>query len=239
MKNFRKITLGALLATVTIIGFYSCNSDNNETGVNSNSTEEISVKTNSVNLVYVSTDLITEDLLDLGVSGINVNNHEISFNTFNDYYFHDQIVNFSNYIVKEGDNYLSLDNSKIVINADNFVYYKGGQEIDLNNYNALDEKDLVLLCTYVEFKASSDTKMTLAQYEAKGRTKPCPIYNIRRAVGWGATPDEAASDLWYATYEFAKEHMGDGCYSIGGVNKKTIGALGFEIDLAIQSFCCP
>lgn len=155
--------------------------------------------------------------------------------TFNDFYFHDQIVNFSNYIVKVGDNYLSLENSKIVINADKFVYYKGDKEIDLNNYKDLDEKDLVLLCTYAEFSASSGTKMTLAQYEAKGRTKPCPIWNIRRAVGWGGTPDEASSDLWYATYEFAKEHMGEGCYSIGGVNYKTIGI----VDFAIQSFCCP
>lgn len=239
MNKIKISSLAVCGAALLTAGLYSCNNDNNDNTANVNSAK---VSSKLANLNFISTSLITEDLLDMGVSNIEVNNNTISFDTYTDFYFHDKIINFSNYSVIIGDNYLALDGSEISseISGD-IVFKKNNIEVDLQNvdFNNLDEKDLVLFFTYQEFKSSGDIKMSISQYEAKGKSKPCPVWNIRRAVGWGASPDEAQSDLWYATREFAKEHMGAGCTSIGGVNRKVIDLGLYEIDLAIQSFCCP
>ena len=206
-----------------------------------------------------STDKVSETLLGLGVKKINVNDGVIKFETFGDFLYRDKAVNFSNYTIYSSNGVLSTQNSSLYIDRDGDVAYSNSfvQNQKLKNVDftkEMGQDDLILILAYLELKediVDSETesqtsvlgnKTSYAERQSEiasgkfaGGGGGCSFFNIRRACGFGFTQAEADADLWVATANFAAQHMGQGCVSIGGVSHKDAGFAA----LSIQSFCCP
>jgi len=206
---------------------------------------------------FKTTNKVSETLLGLGVKKINVEDGIIKFETFGDFLYRDKAVNFSNYTIVSTGGVLKTNESALFIDDDGDVAItnpsvEGKKLKDVNFKDQLKEDDLILILAYLELQDDIIDEETNGEilgkkisYEEKQRQLSsdrfagggggCSFFNIRRAVGLGFTQAEADADLWIATGNFAAQHMGEGCKSIGGVSHKDVGFA----TISIQSFCCP
>ena len=65
------------------------------------------------NLNFKSTTKISETLLGLGLKNISIENNTIHFTTYQDFLYHDKLVNFSDYIIHLNNNVLSTNQSEL------------------------------------------------------------------------------------------------------------------------------
>ncbi|QYJ68886.1 hypothetical protein [Flavobacterium litorale] len=239
-KNFKSLSLLALATSFLTIS--SCSTDEDNSINESNST---SYDTNFVTKSTNNSKKIIIELLDFGVKEIHDTGSVLTFSTYNDFYYRDQLVDFSNYTVTYDSTSLKTNNSELVVDSSGNSYLRRNgnlvntRTIPIQNFVV---EEFVLVMAHLQQSGNGGSSYTYQEYETNSNNGNnnnggCPFWKVRRAAGVGFTQAEAEADLWYATRSFVDEHQG--CTSIGGVSHKFVGVGDFGFEMAIQSFCCP
>lgn len=227
-KNLRSVLF--FVGVVSVLSIVACT--NNADDVDSNAVNFNNIRQKSAD------NEITVDLLDLGVKEVKNDGRTMTFVTYNDFFYKTAVVNFASYTINYDATSLSTNNSKLVISGGETYLYKNNQMLNIRSISssALTPDDLVLVIANGQVHPSyGGPRLTFDDYQSTiggGHGAGCPIWNIRRAMGWGLTTSESDADLWAATQEFVSQHQG--CTSIGGVAHKDFGFT----SVSIQSFCC-
>lgn len=241
----KKFKANKILFVTTLIGIilFSCSTDES---VNESKSNFKSIR--DMILVKESTNLLTSQFANIGVSKINVikddsffsrigeQDIEVTFEEVKPFYIDDELVNISDYtFVVSDDNFildenvsyfLSVENGKLFLNTPT-------NKLDLTidyEYNLNKESSILLLA----FNELTSIESRLPVESIESYPAPCGFFDRYEVISLGFTSYESQMNSYNATH--GPGALGAGCRSMGPPSTSCM--FDSHICATTRSFCC-
>lgn len=243
----KKFKVNKILFIATIIGviLFSCTT---EESISESKSDFKSIR--DMILVKESTNLLTSQFANIGVSKININKEdsffsrigdediEVTFDEVKPFYIDEELVNISNYtFVVSGENFILEENNSYYLSIENGLFYLNTPTQKLNltiDYNySFDKESSLLLLAFNEL-TSTESKLPGGGGSGGGYPAPCGFWDKYEVVSLGFTSYESQMNSYNATH--GPGALGAGCRSMGPPTTSCM--FDNHICATTRSFCC-